>query len=71
MVTLSGCSRGFKTNEKAIINAGEGEIMRVLTIGDRADSLVLRSKAVPMTAEGVFREGIRGGAAVGKRRGQG
>ena len=51
MVTLSGCSRGFKTNEKAIINAGEGEIMRVLTIGDRADSLVLRSKAVPMTAE--------------------
>lgn len=51
MVTLSGCSQGFKTDEKAIINAGEGEIMRVLTIGDRADSLVLRSKAVPITAE--------------------
>ena len=51
MVALSGCSRGFKTDEKAIINAGDGEIMRVLTIGDRADSLVLRSKAVAMTAE--------------------
>lgn len=48
---LTGCSQGFGADEKGIINAGNGDIMRVLTIDNEADSLVLRRKAAPMTAE--------------------
>ncbi len=50
-LVLAGCSEGFSTAEKEVINAGDGDIMRVLTIGNEADSLVLRRKAAPMTAE--------------------
>ena len=48
-LALTGCSGGFSAAEKGIIHAGEGEIMRVLTVGDPADSLVLRQKAAPVT----------------------
>lgn len=51
-LALTGCSGGFSAAEKGIIHAGEGEIMRVLTVGDPADSLVLRQKG---------RSGDRGG----------
>lgn len=50
-LALAGCSKGFRIEEKAAIYAGEGEIMRVLTIGDRGDSLILRQKSDPITAE--------------------
>ena len=48
-LALTGCSGGFSAAEKGIIHAGKGEIMRVLTVGDPADSLVLRQKAAPVT----------------------
>ena len=41
---------GWSGEEKSLINA-EGELMRVLTINDRQDSLVLRTKCAELTAE--------------------
>ena len=55
MFALAGCTTGFGAAEKKIINAGDGGIMRVLTIDDRDDSLTLRRKAAPMS-EGMERE---------------
>ena len=53
-LALAGCSQKFKSAEKEIINAGDGGIMRVLTVTDRSDSLTLRRKSAPM-AEGMER----------------
>lgn len=53
-IVSAGCSQGFDCTEKEIIQAGEGEIMRVLTVADRTDSLTLRRKSAPMT-EGMER----------------
>ena len=53
-LALAGCSQKFKSAEKEIINAGDGGIMRVLTVTDRSDSLTLRRKSTPM-AEGMER----------------
>ena len=33
-LALAGCSQKFKSAEKEIINAGDGGIMRVLTVTD-------------------------------------
>ncbi len=54
MFALAGCSRGFSAAERDTIRSGEGEIMRVLTVNDRSDSLTLRRKSAPM-AEGMER----------------
>ena len=53
-LALAGCSQNFKSAEKEIINAGDGGIMRVLTVTDRSDSLTLRRKSAPI-AEGMER----------------
>lgn len=50
MFAAAGCSRGFDAAEKAVIQAGAGPVMRVLSVADRGDSLILRRKADPMTA---------------------
>lgn len=41
-LALSGCCRPFTAAERQIID-GQGPLMRVLTIEDRADSIVLRT----------------------------
>ena len=48
-LAFTGCSGGFSAAEKETIHAGKGEIMRILTVGNPADSLVLRQKAAPVT----------------------
>lgn len=48
-LAFAGCSGGFSAAEEETIHAGKGEIMRILTVGDPADSLVLRQKAAPVT----------------------
>lgn len=51
MSTACGSSNGFSPTELTIIRTGGDGIMRVLTIGNRTDSLTLREKSVPMTTE--------------------
>ena len=51
MLSVCSCSNGFTAAEQTIIKQGNGDIMRVLTITDPNDSLVLRNKSVPMSAE--------------------
>lgn len=53
VVMLAGCSGpgGFSDAEQAIITRGTGDIMRVLTIADRSDSLFLREKSAPISRE--------------------
>ena len=41
-LAFAGCSGGFSAAEEETIHAGKGEIMRILTVGNPADSLVLR-----------------------------
>ena len=48
-LAFAGCSGGFSAAEEETIHAGKGEIMRILTVGNPADSLVLRQKAAPVT----------------------
>ena len=48
-LAFTGCSGGFSAAEEETIHAGKGEIMRRLTVGNPADSLVLRQKAAPVT----------------------
>ena len=47
VLALCGCSNpgqgSFSKAEKAVID-GQGEVLRVLTIGDRSDSLFLRGE---------------------------
>lgn len=58
-LAFTGCSGGFSAAEKETIHAGKGEIMRILTVGNPADSLVLRQKG---------RSGDRADAADGRLR---
>ena len=44
---LSSCG-GFTSAEREVIFGGEGDIMSLTTISNRADSLLLRSKSQPM-----------------------
>ena len=48
-LAFTGCSGGFSAAEEETIHAGKGEIMRILTVGNPTDSLVLRQKAAPVT----------------------
>lgn len=48
MLTVYGCTGGFSAAERAVIARGSGDIMRVLTIADREDSLTLRAKSEPI-----------------------
>lgn len=47
---------GFTAEERDVIYSGEGDIMRLVTIADRADSLLLRSISKPMTGKMVNSE---------------
>lgn len=50
------CGGGFTAKEREVIYAGEGDIMRLVTIADKADSLLLRSTSKPMTEKMVQSE---------------
>ena len=50
------CGGGFTAKEREVIYAGEGDIMRLVTIADKADSLLLRSTSKPVTEKMVQSE---------------
>lgn len=50
------CGGGFTAKEREVIYSGEGDIMRLVTIADKADSLLLRSTSKPMTEKMVQSE---------------
>lgn len=50
------CGGGFTARERKVIYAGEGDIMRLVTIADKADSLLLRGTSKPMTEKMVQSE---------------
>lgn len=47
-LSLVSCRGGFTSAEREIIYAGEGDIMRVLSIDNEADSLTLRQESLPV-----------------------
>ena len=50
-LSLVSCGGGFTSAEREIIYAGEGDIMRVLSIDNEADSLFLRESSLPLSEE--------------------
>lgn len=50
------CGGGFTAKEREVIYSGEGNIMRLVTIVDKADSLLLRSTSKPVTEKMVQSE---------------
>ena len=55
-MALVGCQGGFTAQEREVIYGGEGDVMRVMSIADTADSVLLRSECQPMTQEMVGSE---------------
>ena len=53
---LVGCQGGFTAQEREVIYGGEGDVMRVMSISNLADSVLLRSECQPMTQEMVGSE---------------
>ena len=46
VIILAGCAKeGLTKQEKAVIS-GQGQVMRVLTVDNREDSLFLRGKSI-------------------------
>lgn len=61
LLAAASCSDGevrLKASEIALINGGEG-VMRVTTIFDRDDSLILRTPSIPVPVEQVRSDEIR------------
>ena len=61
LLAVASCSNGearLSASERALINDGEGP-MRVTTINDREDSILLRTPSVPIPVEEVKSEEIR------------
>lgn len=61
LFAVASCSNGearLSASERALINDGEGP-MRVTTINDREDSILLRTPSVPIPVEEVKSEEIR------------
>ena len=48
------CRGGFTTAERAIILAGESEVMQVMSITNHEDSLLLRSRSLPIDEDMVL-----------------
>lgn len=48
---LVACRGGFTAEEREVIYRGEGDIMRVMSIADTADSLLLRRECQPMVEQ--------------------
>lgn len=56
---LVACRGGFTTEEREVIYRGEGDIMRVMSIADTADSLLLRRECQPMVEQMVGSEELQ------------
>ena len=58
-VALVACRGGFTAEEREVIYRGEGDIMRVMSIADTADSLLLRRECQPMVEQMVGSEELQ------------
>lgn len=47
-VMLIACDGGFSSREREVISRGDGDIMQLMSVENRADSLLLRKKSKPM-----------------------
>ncbi|MBR4994479.1 MAG: peptide deformylase [Alistipes sp.] len=56
LMSAMSCSEGFTTAEREVINAGQGDVMYVLSIAHQSDSVVLRSQSKPLTCQMVSSE---------------
>ena len=56
MTLLASCTKGFTSAERDIIYGGEEEIMRVLSIANKQDSLTLRSTSKPLKRDMVSQD---------------
>lgn len=56
---LVACRGGFTAEEREVIYRGEGDIMRVMSIADTADSLLLRRECQPMVEQMVGSEELQ------------
>ena len=56
---LGACRGGFTAEEREVIYRGEGDIMRVMSIADTADSLLLRRECQPMVEQMVGSEELQ------------
>lgn len=50
------CAEGFTAKEREVIFQGGGDVMQVMSIANRADSLLLRSGSLPVSEEMVATE---------------
>lgn len=50
-MTLMSCNRGFTPEERATIEAGQGNIMHVLSVAESDEQQLLRSHSLPLSAE--------------------
>ena len=58
-MALVGCQGGFTTQEREVIYGGEGDVMRVMSISNHADSLLLRRECQPMVEQMVGSEELQ------------
>ena len=56
---LVACRGGFTAEEREVIYRGDGDIMRVMSIADTADSLLLRRECQPMVEQMVGSEELQ------------
>lgn len=56
MTLLASCTKGFTPDERKVIYGGEEEIMRVLSIANKQDSLTLRSTSKPLKRDMVSQD---------------
>ena len=59
VAVLVACRGGFTAEEREVIYRGEGDIMRVMSIADTADSLLLRRECQPMVEQMVGSEELQ------------
>lgn len=46
VIILAGCAKGGLTKQEKAVISGQGQVMRVLTVDNREDSLFLRGKSI-------------------------
>ena len=46
VITLAGCAKGGLTKQEKAVISGQGQVMRVLTVDNREDSLFLRGESI-------------------------
>ena len=59
LLVFVSCAEGFTAKEREVIFQGESDVMQVMSIANRSDSLLLRSGSLPMSEEMVATDEFR------------